>query len=571
MPHHEISFLIIILIFFVSVVFIDWTINHGHIIYAQDLSKNININNSQQQDFPFYGYNSQEYLKLNGTDFIDILHNDSLLLQDFTLAIWINTNQSNFLDSANIMNKGGFDSEREGENMNYGIWFAKDGTIQGGFETKSGENFQVNSTEKYNDGNWHYLLLSYNGSLLQLDIDGSRQISTKQSINAIPDNTGDQPLRLGANSLEENKFFTGFIDEVRIWNRGLTDKEISHIYAENNFNLSDQILYQDFNKSVLGKMSVDTNKTAISTTPPPSSTEQTIQPSPTFNIAVAADWGCDDNAKATAKNIQSKDPELVIANGDLSYKKSAECWFQIIQPFKSKMKIAMGDHDYTDTSGGIEGVINQYLKPLNLAKTYYSFDMNNVHVTVIDPYIDYGFTSAQYLFIENDLKTASINPNIDWIFAVESTPMYTSPSKHAADSTIRDTYHPLFDKYGVDIVLNSDNHNYQRTFPLKYNKQSDSSKPIITDKNQNNYNGNYLGQIYLITGTAGRSHYELEGQAPFVTKQDDKQFGFLNIDINTNNTSLTGTFYSNDNGKTLINNMNVNNRVIDQFTIFKIK
>jgi len=260
-----------------------------------------------------------------------------------------------------------------------------------------------------------------------------------------------------------------------------------------------------------------------------------------------------------------------IANGDLSYKKSAECWFQIIQPFKSKMKIAMGAHDYTDTSGGIEGVINQYLKPLNLAKTYYSFDMNNVHVTVIDPYIDYGFTSAQYLFIENDLKTASINPNIDWIFAVESTPMYTSPSKHAADSTIRDTYHPLFDKYGVDIVLSSDNHNYQRTFPLKYNKQSDSSKPIITDKNQNNYNGDYLGQIYLITGTAGRSHYELEGQAPFVTKQDDKQFGFLNIDINTNNTSLTGTFYSNENGKTLINNMNVNNRVIDQFTIFKIK
>jgi hypothetical protein len=46
------------------------------------------------------------------------------------------------------------------------------------------------------------------------------------------------------------------------------------------------------------------------------------------------------------------------------------------------MKIAMGDHEYSDTSGGETGVINQYLKPLNLPKTYYSFDMNNVHVTV---------------------------------------------------------------------------------------------------------------------------------------------------------------------------------------------
>ena len=88
---------------------------------------------------------------------------------------------------------------------------------------------------------------------------------------------------------------------------------------------------------------------------------------------------------------------------------------------------------------------------------------------LLDPHLDYCSTSEQYRFIENDLKTASTNPNIDWIFAVESTPMYTSSSKHDADSTIRDTYHPLFDKYGVDLVFTSNNHNYQRTFPLLYN------------------------------------------------------------------------------------------------------
>jgi hypothetical protein len=53
----------------------------------------------------------------------------------------------------------------------------------------------------------------------------------------------------------------------------------------------------------------------------------------------------------------------------------------------------MGDHEYSDTSGGTIGIINQYLKPLNLAKTYYSFEINNVHFTVIDPHIDYGSTS----------------------------------------------------------------------------------------------------------------------------------------------------------------------------------
>jgi hypothetical protein len=61
-----------------------------------------------------------------------------------------------------------------------------------------------------------------------------------------------------------------------------------------------------------------------------------------FNIAVAADWGCKEDAKKTVQNIQSKNPELVIANGDLSYGKSSECWLEIIQPFKSKMKNSHG-------------------------------------------------------------------------------------------------------------------------------------------------------------------------------------------------------------------------------------
>ncbi|HET9806311.1 MAG TPA: hypothetical protein VFP49_05345, partial [Nitrososphaeraceae archaeon] len=36
----------------------------------------------------------------------------------------------------------------------------------------------------------------------------------------------------------------------------------------------------------------------------------------------------------------------------------------------------------------------------------------------IDPYIDYNSSSTQYQFIEQDLKTASTNPKIDWTFVV---------------------------------------------------------------------------------------------------------------------------------------------------------
>jgi hypothetical protein len=291
-----------------------------------------------------------------------------------------------------------------------------------------------------------------------------------------------------------------------------------------------------------------------------------------FNIAVASDWGCEKDTEKTAKNIQEKNPELVISAGDASYDESSECWLEIIQPFQSKMKIAMGDHEYSDTSGGETGIINQYLKPLNLAKTYYSFDMNNVHVTVMDPYIDYEPGSDQYQFIENDIKTAFTDPSIDWRFVVESVPIYTSPSQHPGDSTIKDIYHPFFDKYGVDIVFTSDNHNYQRTFPLKYNSEDvgeDSNNPIIVDRNQNNYyyGNNEGGVIYMITGTAGRSLYEIEEQAPFVANQDDQHFGFLNIAISGK--TLKGIFYANESELPRYHYVNYQNNIIDHFTILK--
>jgi hypothetical protein len=513
-----------------------------------DYAYSVNLNDSTISNLTttnkILDYKFEPFLSVNGTDYKDISPKDSLSLENFAIAAWIKTNQTNLTEPAHIVNKGGFNNEDKGKNMNYGIWLSKNGNVQGGFENEDGEVFEVTSTTRYNDGKWHYILLSYDGILLRLYVDG-KQVSAKYIGGVIPDKNGDQPLRIGANSLDEDKFFSGKVDEVRLWNRGLTNSEIAEIYSNGTFNTIGQVYYQDF-KNI-------------------------------FNIAVAADWGCDENATKTAENIQEKNPELVIAAGDLSYDESADCWFEIIEPFKSKTKIAMGDHEYSDTSGGAIGIIDQYLKPLNLTKTYYSFDMNNIHVTVIDPFIDYKPGSSQYQFIENDLRNASNNQKIDWKFVVESTPIYTSPSDHPANSTIRDTYHPLFDKYGIDIVFTSDNHNYQRTFPLKYNSEGgNSSNPIIADKNLNKYsssnnsNDNYSGQIYMITGIGGRSLYPIYDQSPFVAKQNDDQYGFVNLDFTTNNT-LTATVYANEKDS---NNMtgssnNANNNLIDQFRISK--
>ena len=59
-----------------------------------------------------------------------------------------------------------------------------------------------------------------------------------------------------------------------------------------------------------------------------------------FNIAVVGDWSCSSNAKKTADNINDKNPELVLAAGDLGYDtQSGSCWYDIIAPFVSKTTI----------------------------------------------------------------------------------------------------------------------------------------------------------------------------------------------------------------------------------------
>ena len=95
------------------------------------------------------------------------------------------------------------------------------------------------------------------------------------------------------------------------------------------------------------------------------------------NFVVAGDFGCGDEAKKTIEAIASIKPELVIALGDLAYRKNPNCWFDMIMPLEnnSKFKISIGEHDVS--RGNV--TYNQYLRHFNLTKPFYSFNYKNVH------------------------------------------------------------------------------------------------------------------------------------------------------------------------------------------------
>jgi Calcineurin-like phosphoesterase len=274
-----------------------------------------------------------------------------------------------------------------------------------------------------------------------------------------------------------------------------------------------------------------------------------------FNFAAAGDFGCSTNTQNTIENMQSKDPEIVLTLGDLSYHSTADCWFDMMSPVKDKLMLTLGYHDVEDG----QAKMNQYMNSFALEKPFYSYDYNKVHFLVMSAKSVYYKGSEQYNFVVDDLKKASENENVNWIVVSSYGPPYTSPSEHTAFKELREVYHPIFEKYGVDLVLGGHNHNYQRTYPLTYNPD-DSGEPKVISTASGEYDGQQGGIVFAIVGTGGVNLYPFTGQAPFVEKQFANKFGYLNIDISNDNphSKLTGTFYDNKGGQ-----------ILDQFTINK--
>jgi len=294
------------------------------------------------------------------------------------------------------------------------------------------------------------------------------------------------------------------------------------------------------------------------------SPKTTKKPSNTnFNFAAAGDWGCTDDTRNTVDNMVNKKPELVLALGDFSYEPTADCWFDVIHPIDNTidnaMKIVIGNHDIED--------LQSYMNHFGLTKEYYSFDFKNVHFIALGTeaeYLDFSNNIAkeQLAFVKSDLEKASTNPDIDWIIPFFHRLMYYDDNGlcdnlvDEYDHNLVDVYHPLFEKYGVSLVLHGHAHTYERSYPLTFNS-GDSKQPIVTDEGSNNYRSED-GLVITTVGTGG-AKFTVPCLIPeLAAVQYANLFGFLNVDVSSDGRTLVGTFYDNADGQ-----------IKDTFTITK--
>jgi len=261
-----------------------------------------------------------------------------------------------------------------------------------------------------------------------------------------------------------------------------------------------------------------------------------------FNFVAAGDWGCGHEALHTLSIMKRMEPELYLGLGDYSYQLSADCWLDIVKSVSNSFKIALGNHDT------LKQKLQAYIDEFKLENQYYSFNYHNVHFIALSTELNKNQEKEQFIFVKNDLLKTKANKNTDWIIVFFHKPFYSSNSDI---TNMRKNYHPLFEDFGVDLVIQGHSHNYQRTYPLLYN-EARNSQPIIADKEQSQYE-DPLGIIFVIAGTGGESLQPLHKE-PFLASSYGG-FGCMNVEVK--NKSMTVEYYSDTND------------IVDKFIITK--
>jgi hypothetical protein len=126
---------------------------------------------------------------------------------------------------------------------------------------------------------------------------------------------------------------------------------------------------------------------------------------------------------------------------------------------------------------------------------------------------------AQTRWLEETLAAAAKNDSIDWIIVqMHQDAMSSSTNGNGSDKGIREAWLPLFDRYGVDLVLCGHDHDYERTWPVRgcnHNVGRDAMtgaavdtcqpKPIITAEPADGKFDTSGGTIHFILGGGGTS------------------------------------------------------------------
>ena len=112
---------------------------------------------------------------------------------------------------------------------------------------------------------------------------------------------------------------------------------------------------------------------------------------------------------------------------------------------------------------------------------------------------------AQKAWLEQELKAARANTDIDWVvICMHQVAISTADKFNGADLGIREEWVPLFDRFNVDLVVCGHEHHYERSHPIRGQEANRTLTPkpaaLATDVIDTT-----KGTVHMVIGGGGTS------------------------------------------------------------------
>jgi hypothetical protein len=161
---------------------------------------------------------------------ITVLDNNVFNMQSFTISSWVkNSPTASFIPARYILNKG-----CNTPSPSFRLYYENDGTLQQ-YVSDCWVPNRVYQNGPSSNNLWTNIIYSYDGQNLKMYVDGVLFGTTNQSGSLTNNNN---PMYIGCSNATNNcpqlsAFYAGKIDDIGIWNRALTQQEITQLFNQN--------------------------------------------------------------------------------------------------------------------------------------------------------------------------------------------------------------------------------------------------------------------------------------------------------------------------------------------------
>jgi 3',5'-cyclic AMP phosphodiesterase CpdA len=112
---------------------------------------------------------------------------------------------------------------------------------------------------------------------------------------------------------------------------------------------------------------------------------------------------------------------------------------------------------------------------------------------------------AQKIWLERELAAARRDRSIDWVIVcMHQVAISTVDKFNGADLGIREEWLPLFDTYGVDLVVCGHEHHYERSHPIR-GRQANATLTPIPAATATDVIDTTKGTVHMVIGGGGTS------------------------------------------------------------------